>query len=200
MLIRRLKSRRENGRRSARMGDKHPLKRQGSAGIFGIAVIALCLGECLLLASLDRSYFWRTLYAGGHTDKSGFIVIFGAREIVGQLHQRHRQRGEHLKRFIASYPPGETFWLPREELESIRLGCVFRSYRNGSFFMAMPHWVLVLLGSGLAAVLIFKRFWRFSLRTLLIAVARLLSRWEESLPYRTEYLYRPRNLPGKTDY
>ncbi len=129
------------------MGDKHPLlKGKEWLGIFELLLFPLCLGECLLLASLwIRSYFREDALCWGTTDKSGFMVFSVRGKLLASYISDIGSEVNISKWFVASYPPGETFWLPREELESIRLGCVFRSYRNGSFFMAMPHWVLVLL-------------------------------------------------------
>jgi len=105
----------------------------------------------------------------GVTDKSGFIG--GSMNGVLFIHTI-TLAGENIqlsKWFVATYPPGEGFWLPHGRIESAVAGFRLNTYRDGGFFLAAPHWFCFVVSSLFAITIYFKRSYRFSLRTLLIA-------------------------------
>ena len=125
---------------------------------------------CVLLTVLwVRSYFCEDGVCWGITDKSGFMGFSVRGMLVVDYIRNIGDEVNISKWFVASYRPGETFWFSREVLELATLGFHFGSYPNGAVLI-VPHWALILMSGATAAVLIFKRSWQFSLRTLFMAV------------------------------
>lgn len=136
-----------------------------------IAVSILCLATCVLMIALwARSHYREDCLCWGLTPKSGFMV-FSLRGmlLVNRINDfgGGERKVQLSKWFVDSYPPGNAFWLPYHVADAATLGFLFRSYPNGSFFVAVPYWFMLIMSSCIAAMLHFKRF---SLRTILIAM------------------------------
>jgi hypothetical protein len=131
-----------------------------------IAVTALCLTACVLLALLWVRSYWRLDSTIGPLSKTtGFQVS--------------SMEGRIWLQYAAGLEAPVTSWEFFSRKESILgeleddhplNGPTFRVASNSGILEAVvPHWFLAIITAAIATVFWTSRKWRFSLRTLLIA-------------------------------
>jgi hypothetical protein len=115
-----------------------------------------------------RSYYVYDCVWG--TTRSGTVFDIGS-HWGGIIFQFDYSRSIGPELTAASFTDPETF--PHEP-EELGPGFGFAYFaKNNDSMIVIPHWFLAALSLGLAAIFAFKRTWRYSLRTVLIATTIL---------------------------
>ena len=128
--------------------------RYAAAALFAL----LAVGFVALWA---RSYFWWDL-AGGN----GFLLMSYYGITAVNFNEQYVGNKLGWGAFPADDNEGERFW------KIGLLGIGFRHNALGTLYY-LPHWFLAASSLALAALFAFKRTWRYSLRTILVATTLL---------------------------
>jgi hypothetical protein len=135
--------------------------------------VAFALLACVMIGLWIRSYSWSEGVNGPISDHyfAGIEHCYGL--VICDLSRWDELPCEEWRHPIQSAESLESAIVYWKSETALGLGFLFNARAANGFGMSFPHWFLAATSIALAAVLAFKRSWRFSIRSILIATTLL---------------------------